>query len=395
MKNFSFSIPQNITVGKGSVSKIKDIAKELGGTHAMIISGPHLKKMGLVDKLGDLLKEAGVQVSTFTDIEANPSVTTVEHATEAYKQSGADFIVTFGGGSPMDVAKAVAVVAKYGGSITDYEGAHKVPGKIIPLIAIPTTAGTGSEVTAFSVITDHSRDYKLTVFSYEILPTYAILDPELITTAPAGVAAACGIDAFIHAEEAYISRDASPFSDAMAEKAMELIGGNIRRFVANREDLEAAEAMMTGSLFAGIAFSFARLGNVHAMSHPVSAYFDVSHGVANAVLLPVIAEYNALADHGKYHKIYHYISSVTVAREQFRPSMLVDAIQELCTDIGIPENLYVAINQASKKGEITVEEIESKIPAMAVDAMKSGNILVNPRASRQSDIEALYRKALK
>lgn len=172
----------------------------------------------------------------------------------------------------MDVAKAVGVVAKYGGSVTDYEGAHKVPGPIVPLIAIPTTAGTGSEVTAFSVITDHSRNYKLTVFSYEILPKYAILDAELITTAPASVAAACGIDAFIHAEEAYVSTAASPFSDALAEKAMALIGKNIRRFVANRNDIESAEAMMTGSLFAGIAFSFARLGNVHAMSHPVSAF---------------------------------------------------------------------------------------------------------------------------
>lgn len=272
MKEFKFSIPQNIIVGKGTTQKVKDIAKELGGRHAMIISGPHLKKMGMVEKVAAYLEAADIIVDEFTDIEANPSVTTVEAATKQFKASGADFIVTLGGGSPMDVAKAVAIVAKYGGSITDYEGAHKVPGKIIPLIAIPTTAGTGSEVTAFSVITDHSRDYKLTVFSYEILPTYAILDAELITTAPASVAAACGIDAFIHAEEAYVSTDASPFSDAMAEKAMELIGGNIRRFVANRKDIEAAEAMMVGSLFAGIAFSFARLGNVHAMSHPVSAY---------------------------------------------------------------------------------------------------------------------------
>lgn len=215
------------------------------------------------------------------------------------------------------------MTAKYGGSITEYEGAHKVPGKIVPLIAIPTTAGTGSEVTAFSVITDHSRDYKLTVFSYELLPEYAILDPELLTSAPASVAAACGIDAFIHAEEAYISTAASPFSDAMAEKAMELIGKNIRRFVARRTDLEAAEAMLTGSLFAGIAFSYARLGNVHAMSHPVSAFFDVPHGVANAVLLPVIAEYNALADHGRYLKIYNYISEIPAYADEFEPMMLV------------------------------------------------------------------------
>ena len=394
MNEFSFSVPQNITVGKGSLAKLPEVAKKSGGSHAFLMSGPHLAKMGLVEKAAESLKVAGIAVDTFTDIEGNPSVETVDKATAAFKESGADFIVAFGGGSPMDVAKAVGVTAKYGGSITEYEGAHKGPGPIIPLIAIPTTAGTGSEVTAFSVITDHSRDYKLTVFSYEILPAYAILDAELLTTAPASVAAACGIDAFIHAEEAYISTAASPFSDAMAEKAMSLIGKNIRRFVANRGDIEAAEAMLVGSLFAGIAFSFARLGNVHAMSHPVSAFFDVPHGVANAVLLPVIAEYNALADHGRYLTIYNDISPVPAYEEEFEPLMLVDAIRELCGEIGIPANLTEAINNASKTGPVSAEEIESKIEAMAVDAMKSGNIAVNPRSSRQCDIEMLYRKAL-
>lgn len=394
MNEFSFSVPQNITVGKGSLAKLPEIAKKSGGSHAFLMSGPHLEKMGLVEKVANSLKSAGIAVDTFTDIEGNPSVETVDKATAAFKEAGADFIVAFGGGSPMDVAKAVGVTAKYGGSITEYEGAHKVPGPIIPLIAIPTTAGTGSEVTAFSVITDHSRDYKLTVFSYEILPAYAILDAELLTTAPASVAAACGIDAFIHAEEAYISTAASPFSDAMAEKAMSLIGKNIRRFVANRGDIEAAESMLVGSLFAGIAFSFARLGNVHAMSHPVSAFFDVPHGVANAVLLPVIAEYNALADHGRYLTIYNDISPVQAYEEEFEPMMLVDAIRELCGEIGIPANLTEAINNASKTGPVSAEEIENKIEAMAVDAMKSGNIAVNPRSSRQCDIEMLYRKAL-
>ena len=394
MNTFNFSVPQDITVGKGSLAKLPEIAKKLCGSHAFIISGPHLAKMGLVEKAADYLKTVDIKTDAFTEIEANPSVATVEKATEKFKESGADFIVAFGGGSPMDVAKAVGVVAKYGGSITEYEGAHKVPGPIIPLIAIPTTAGTGSEVTAFSVITDHSRDYKLTVFSYELLPAYAILDAELITTAPASVAAACGIDAFIHAEEAYISTAASPFSDAMAEKAMALIGKNIRRFVANRGDMEAAEAMMVGSLFAGIAFSFARLGNVHAMSHPVSAFFNVAHGVANAVLLPVIAEYNALADHGRYLKIYNYISPIPAYEDEFEPLMLVDAIRELNEDIGIPEDLTTAIRQAKKGEEISDEEIESKIDAMADDAMKSGNIAVNPRPSRKQDIVKLYYKAL-
>ena len=406
MEQFQFSIPQNILVGRGTAARVPEEVEKLGGTNALIISGPTLERMGIVEKMEMLLRERGIKADHFTRVEANPSVETVEKAAEKFRESGADILIALGGGSPMDVAKAVGIVAKYGGSITDYEGAHLVPGPIIPLIALPTTAGTGSEATAFTVITDHSRNYKLTVFSYEILPACAILDAELITTAPASVAAACGMDAFIHAEEAYVSRAASPFSDAMAEKAMELIGTYIRRYVANRQDMEAAEGMLTGSLFAGIAFSFARLGNVHAMSHPISAFYDVPHGVANAVLLPVIVEYNALADHGKYERIYRYISRGQGMRRcagekpndvyasGFSPEKLADAIRQLCAELGIPADLMTAIRQYDRTGAIRREDVERNIPSMAADAMKSGNIAVNPRASRKSDIEALDRKAL-
>ncbi len=382
MKDFTFSIPQNIIFGKGSIEKLPEIAKKMGGRHAFIISGPVLKKIGLVSKCEGYLKAAGYEVDSYTDTEANPSVETVEKAAKSFKECGADIIVALGGGSPLDVAKAVGIVAKYGGKIIDYEGGGKVPGEIIPLVAIPTTAGTGSEVTAFSVITDHCRNYKLTVFSYDILPKYAILDPELIMTAPSSVAAACGIDALIHALEAYISTAASPFTDAMSEKAMELIGKNIRRYVANRGDEEAAEAMLVGSLFAGVSFSFARLGNVHAMSHPVSAFFNVSHGVANGILLPTILEYNKLADSGKYEKIYNYVSQNPVEHEKFKPEMLVEEIKLLNRELGIPATL----------SEVGVTE--DKISLMAEDAMKSGNIAVNPRSSRKEDIEMLYRNAM-
>lgn len=394
MKQFTFSVPQEIIVEKGGICKLPEVAKRLGGKKAFIISGPHLNKMGIVAKCEDALKIEKIGSVAFTETEGNPSVETVDAAVEQYKESGADFIIALGGGSPMDVAKAVGLVAKFGGNITEYEGADKVPGDIIPLIAIPTTAGTGSEVTAFSVITDHSRNYKLTVFSYKLIPTYAILDAELLTTTPASVAAACGVDAMIHALEAYLSTAASPFSDAMAEKALELIGGNIRAYVANRTDIEAAEAMLTGSLFAGIAFSWARLGNVHAMSHPVSAFFDVPHGVANAVLLPTIVEYNALADKGRYYKLYQYISRSQIRKEEFQPDMLVEAIRELNDELRIPENLTVAVNEASKERTVSKEEIEEKISLMAADAMKSGNIAVNPRSSRQCDIEILYKNVL-
>ena len=382
MKEFSFSVPQEIIVGKGSLARLPEVAEKLGGKHGFIISGPHLNKMGIVASCSESLENAGIKVDAYTETEGNPSVETVEKAAAAFCKSGADFIIALGGGSPMDVAKAVGVVARYGGSITEYEGGGRVPGDIIPLIAIPTTAGTGSEVTAFSVITDHSRNYKLTVFSYKLIPAYAILDPELLTTAPVSVAAACGIDAMVHALEAYISKDASPFSDAMAEKALELIGKNIRRYVVDRTDIEAAEAMITGSLFAGIAFSWARLGDVHAMSHPVSAYFDVPHGVANAILLPTIVEYNALADRGKYLKLFNYISLTPASEAEFESVMLVDLLTELNEQLGIPGSL----------GKVGVTA--DKFDAMADDAMKSGNIAVNPRSTTKKDVLSLYEKAL-
>lgn len=380
MNSFCFSVPQNVIFGKGSLDKIPELLDKIGASHAFIISGPHLNKMGVVKKVMDIVESAGKKVSAFTETEANPSVETVDRATKSFLDSGADSIIALGGGSPMDLAKAVGVVAKYGKSITEYEGADKVPGDIVPLIAIPTTAGTGSEVTAFSVITDHERNYKLTVFSYKLIPAYAVLDPEMIMTAPASIAAACGIDALVHALEAYISTAASSFTDAMAEKAMELIGKNIRPYVANRMDEEAAGAMLAGSLFAGVAFSWARLGNVHAMAHPLGGYFNVAHGVANAILLPVVVEFNALADKGKYETIYRYIAKDP--EENFTTDMLVKEIRSLTESIGIPKNLTEA--------GVT----KDKIPAMAVDAMKSGNILVNPRMTTQKEIEMLYEKAL-
>ncbi|MDY6267390.1 MAG: iron-containing alcohol dehydrogenase [Selenomonadaceae bacterium] len=381
MKPFTFSVPQDVIVGSGAAEQLGEAAKKLGGTHALIISGPHLTKMGHVKHCADLLAAAGIASDAFTETEGNPSTETVAKAAELYKSCGADFLVAFGGGSPMDVAKAVAVVAKFGGKITDYEGAGTVPGEPVPLIALPTTAGTGSEVTAAAVITDHSRNYKLTVFDAKLIPKAAILDPDFLTTAPAGIAAACGIDAMVHAIEAYISRAASPFSDAMAEKALELIGENLRRYVANRTDLEAASGMLTGSLFAGIAFSWARLGDIHAMSHPVSAYFDVPHGVANAILLPTVMEFNALADAGKYKTIYDLVA-LNPSNEYFEPQDLVELLKELNHDLGIPACL----------ADVGVQE--GKFDAMADDAMKSGNIAVNPRTTTKKDILALYQKAL-
>ncbi len=379
MKTFSFSIPQNVIFGKGGLHELPQAAKKMQKKKALIISGPHLQKRGMVEKCRDALKAAEIESEAFTETEGNPGTETVEKAAEAYRKSGAEFIVAFGGGSPLDVAKAAGVLAVYGGRITDYEGGGKVPGPIMPVIAIPTTAGTGSEVTPFAVITDHSRNYKLSVSSSYLLPSCAILDPELIASVPEKTAAACGVDALVHALEAYLSLAASPFSDMFALKALQMIGSSLRAYVADRN--REAEAMLLGSLFAGIAFSHARLGNVHAMSHPVSAYFNVPHGMANAVLLPTVVEYNEQAAQGKYYDIYRCVAEDSVSEKEFVPSMLVEALRLLNRELGIP----LCLREAGVQ--------EAYFDAMADDAMKSGNIAVNPRRTTKEDVLALYHKA--
>jgi len=383
MAAYSFSVPQEIVFGRGTLDKLPEYVKKLDCKKAFIISGPHLKKIGLVDKCRDALKAAGIKSGIFTETEGNPGTDTVDKAAELFMDSGSDLIIAFGGGSPIDVAKAVAILGTYGGAITDYEGVGKVPGPVIPIIAIPTTAGTGSEVTAFSVITDHSRNYKLTVGSNYLLPKCAILDPELIMSVPVKTASACGVDALVHAIESYISLKASPFSDMMALKALELIGKNLRAYVANRQNKIAADAMLQGSLYAGIAFSHARLGNVHAMSHPVSAYFDVPHGLANAILLPFVTEFNELSDKGKYYDIYRCISLAPVTKKDFVSHMLTQEIRVLNLSLDIPGTLV----------EVGVKE--ELFEFMTDDAMKSGNIAVNPRQTTRQDILDLYNKAFR
>lgn len=383
MQDFNFKVPQDIVFGTGRLSDLPELVHKRASDHVLIISDRGLADLGVVSKVEQILTDGGIIVSSFLDVLPNPTVEIVDAATDCYKKSGATSIIALGGGSPMDTAKAVGVLARYGGSIVSYEGAHKVPGPIEPVIAIPTTAGTGSEVTPFSVITDEARNHKLTVFSYEILPAQVLLDPQLIMTAPASVASACGVDAMIHAWEAYTNLAASPFTDAMAEKALDLIGSNIRRFVANRRDQEAAEAMMVGSTFAGFALGWARQGNVHAMSHPVSSFFHVPHGVANAILLPTIVEYNAIADRGRYKRIYRFIRRTKGQPiENFTPDMLVAETRQLMADLGMPSTL-------SEVG-VTADKIE----AMADDAMTSGNIAVNPRSTTKRDIIALYHKTM-
>ena len=345
-----------------------------------LVSDRGLEKLGVVGRIEKIVSEAGFAVQSFLDVEPNPSAETVDAAAAACGDFGATAIVALGGGSSMDVAKTAGVLVVYGGSIRDYEGPLKVPGPGLPVIAVPTTAGTGSEATIAAVISDNERNCKFSVISPEIRPQHVVLDPELIYSLPASVAAATGIDAFIHALEAYVSRDATPFSDAMGEQAMQLIADNIRDFVADRGNEEAAAAMMLGSNFAGVAFSAARTGNVHALSHPVSAYFHVAHGVANAILLPPVLRFNAAVDEGRFEKVYGFLTHERA--ESFEPKMLVDEVERLLSDLNLPKTL----------SEVGVTE--DKIQVMAEDAMASGTTTANPRDTSIEDVVALYHAAM-
>ena len=386
IKDFGFIIPQNCQFGMGALKKLPDFLKAAGSTKVMLISDRMLEEIGVVDKVRKILADGGLEYAEYLDVVGNPTTDIVKAAGDKYVAEKCNGLLAVGGGSPMDVAKAVGVVAKFGGDIGDYEGVGKVPGKIDTLICVPTTAGTGSEVTVASVITDTKRNYKLSVLGPQISPDYAVLDPELIMTAPASVAAACGVDALIHAMESYINTDANPFSKAMAEAAMSLIGGNIRAFVGNRGNADAACAMMLGSCLAGIAFANNRLGDIHAMSHPVSAFFNVPHGVANAVLMPKIFEFNAICADERYAKIYEYVTGKK-AGEDFVPQMCCDALAQLNADLGIPAHFADVAQVKANGGAARFEEL---IPQMAIDAMKSGNVTVNPRKTTVKDVEALY-----
>lgn len=380
MENFEMFFNGRIIFGKNEVLNIYKILKEKNIENVMIISDRKIKKIGVLKKIMDSLVERDILVTEFLDVEANPSIETVEKAKEVFVKSDAKLIIAVGGGSPMDVAKAVAILGTNGGDIRDYEGLEKVLKDTIPLIAVPTTAGTGSEVTAFSVITDKLKNYKLTVVSKKIIPEYAILDPTLITSLPRLVAASTGIDALVHAIESYTSKAANSYTEAMAEKAISLIGKNLKNFVNDRNDMEAASNMLLASTYAGISFAGARLGNVHAMAHPLGGFFDIPHGIANAVLLPHVLEFNSSIDNEKYKKMYYLLTEKSV--EDFKVSKLIDEIKTLLKDLSI----FYSLSELGATPD--------KIDEMSADAMKSGNILVNPRKTTIEDIKLIYGKAM-
>jgi alcohol dehydrogenase class IV len=384
-RQYVFHAPTRVIFGAGTVQTTGRELAALGGSSALVVTDPGVVKAGLLEAVLASLAAADIAATVFDAVEPNPSIGTVEAAKAKYQSGGCNAIVAVGGGSPMDVAKAVGIVAANGGGISDYEGKpDAIRADLPPFICVPTTCGTGSEVTPFAVITDEARHWKMSIASPREIPRVAIVDPDLFLKMPASLIAATGMDALTHAIESYTNQDVQPFSDALDIHAIRLIGTYLRPAVANGNK-EAMAYMAVAATMAGIGFSQNRLGIVHAISHPVTSYVGTPHGVANAILLPYVLEYNAI---GAGQRIAEIGRALTDGQGgppwRHGPQSGIDAVRALSRDVGIPETL----------GDVGVRE--EHIPSIAADAMKSRfNIAINPRRVTQRDIEAVIRNAIK
>ena len=383
-KTYTIFLPNNLIFGVGAVEKVGEKAKELGKSKALIITDQGIIGAGLLERVLTPLERAGVKAHIFDQIEPNPRDVTVVKAFEFGKKKECDLIIGLGGGSPIDAAKAVGVLMTNPGPLQDYLRGTAVKNPLPTLIAVPTTAGTGTEVTQFSVVTDTERSFKAGIANPFLMPKIAIVDPSLMESMPPSLTAATGMDALTHAIEAFVSVNCQPFSDAMALHAIRLIGTYLRPSVANGSNEEARSQMAIASTLAGAAFSNAGVGLVHAMSHPLGGRFDVPHGVANAILLPYVMRFNLIARLERFGQVAQALGEKVEGLSAGEAGkMAVEAVLQLSTDIGIPGHL----------GEVRVKA--EGLPQVAADAMNMKRAIGwNPRLVKQEEIEKLYREAL-
>ena len=292
LNSFSFELPTRIEYGVGATEKLTESIKELGSRKVLIVTDKGIEASGLLPAITEQLATAKLEYEIFSEVEPNPKDHNVHAGTETAKGFQADCLVAVGGGSPIDCAKSIAVLATHGGAVRDYEGGHKISGNVLPLIAIPTTAGTGSEVTFSSVITDTGEGFKFTVKHPSMAPRVALLDPQMTITMPPGLTAATGMDALTHAIEGYTAKVSEPLADAAALYAIELVTKYLKTAVFEGTDMEARAGMLLGSVLAGIAFSHSDVASVHCIAEALGGKYDTAHGVCNAVVLPAQMEYN-------------------------------------------------------------------------------------------------------
>lgn len=383
-KTFTITQPTRLTFGAGAIAGLADLVKGEGGSKPFVVVDPGLKKAGLLKKVTASLKKAKMDFEVYDKIDPEPGLKLADAGCKLAAKSGCDCVIGVGGGSAMDVAKAIGILLTNGGKAEDYLGLGKITKPGVPKIMVPTTAGTGAEVTFTAVFINEKTGSKGGMNGDPLYPDAALLDPELTVSVPPHVTAATGIDAFTHAIEGYVSTQSHPISDMYALEAIEMISSNLSLAYANGDNLEARSAMLMGSLLAGKALATAGVGLVHAMAYPLGGMFGIPHGLANAVLLPYVVEYNLIGNPGKYAavaEVMGYDTTDMPLREA--AALVVEAIFNLNNDVGIPSSLADL--------DIPIE----KVPEMADIALTvTRPVENNPRKPTRDEVVQVYHNAL-
>ncbi|BBM66971.1 L-threonine dehydrogenase [Vibrio alfacsensis] len=379
----AFFIPTVNLMGAGCLKDATDSIQSQGFKKGLIVTDKILNQIGVVKQVQDLLTERGVATVVFDGTQPNPTISNVNDGLALLKDNDCDFVISLGGGSPHDCAKGIALVASNGGKIGDYEGVDQSAKPMMPLIAINTTAGTASEMTRFCIITDEERHIKMAIVDKHTTPLISVNDPELMLAKPASLTAATGMDALTHAVEAYVSIAATPITDAVAIKAIELIQAYLRTAVKNGEDLEAREQMAYAQFMAGMAFNNASLGYVHAMAHQLGGFYDLPHGVCNAILLPHVQRYNAQVCPERLRDVAKAMGvNVEGMSAEEGAAAAIDAIVALAKDVGIPSG---------------IKELGAKledIPTLADNALKDACGFTNPKQATHEEISKIFEEAM-
>lgn len=382
LTSFSYHNPTAIEFGWGALARLPELVKSVGGRRALVVGDPGVAKAGLVDRVVKALG-GSVPVITFTDVESDPDARSVDAGVQLARSKECDVIIGIGGGSAMDVAKVIGVMLTNPGNIRDYNGMGKIGKPGAPVIAIPTTSGTGSELTIWSVLSDKEKKTKFGVGSVLNCARIALLDPELTMSLPPAITAATGIDALTHALESYVNTATQPISEAMSEQSMSLIARSLRLAVSQPANKEARADMLLASTIAAMAFNSTRLGLAHAFAMPLGSRFHIPHGLANAIMLPVVMRFNLPGNLAKFARIAQIFGERTEGlslREAAERS--VAAIEQLQADIGITQKL----------GDFGMTEAD--LQDVAAEAILSGNVAVNPRQPTLDDMKALLRAKL-
>jgi 1,3-propanediol dehydrogenase len=381
--NISKFVAPEIIFGRGSLSQLGESVVRIGASKVFLVSDEDVIKAGWVDLAVHYLHAAGLETEIFSSLTTNPKDFEVTEGVIRYQEARCDGIVAVGGGSPTDVAKAIAMLAANGGKLQDYEGINKISRPLPPMVIAPSTAGAGSEVSQFTIIVDTVRKLKMSIISKSLVPDIAIVDPELVKTMDAKLAAATGLDAFTHGIESYVSLAATPLTDIHALKAIQLVSQNLRRAVADRQDMEANTNMAMASLTAGLAFSNAILGATHAMTHQVDGLIDQHHGETNASILPHVMEFNLAACPDRFRDIAIAMGEDVVGLDQLAAAASsIEAVKRLIEDVGLA------------KGLADLGLREEFIPLLSRNAMRDACLVTNPRNASIEDIEAIFRKAM-